>query len=192
VARRVADDSAALTFWYEHEFERRVYQLYHCFDQVSDFPLGSGTESLVCDENEFSQVTRHEQGGLTGVRKDISSIFVWYTQLLICFVSFGNSFDKVHEGDFVHGLRYYYTKAVFGAVTLATLSEAAVSVSYELMGTRSGDAFNFEGEINVFEDTVMSVFVEVLHQAQRVFRIAVVTDACDFRDKLNRVWGGLT
>jgi hypothetical protein len=64
-------------------------------------------------------------------------------------------------------------------------------VPNQLMGTGSGDALDLEGEVDMLEHTVVTTFVEVLHQSHGVLGVAVIADRCDLRNGLHRVRGGL-
>jgi hypothetical protein len=66
-----------------------------------------------------------------------------------------------------------------------------MAMSHQLMGTGSGDTFNFEGKVDVFKDRMMASIVEVLHQSHRVLGVTVIADRSNLRDGLHRVWGGL-
>ena len=58
---------------------------------------------------------------------------------------------------------------------------------HELMGASTRNPLDFEGEIDVLENTVMSVAVQVLHQSDRVFRVTVIANACDLRNSFDGV-----
>ena len=60
---------------------------------------------------------------------------------------------------FRHTLGGNVFKAILITVTLAPLSEAAMPVSYKLMGTGSGDTFNLKGKVDMLKHTMMAAGV---------------------------------
>jgi hypothetical protein len=65
----------------------------------------------------------------------------------------------------VHSGWLDHVKPILGAVPLATLGEAAMPVSHQLMGTGSGDTFDFEGEVDMLHHRMMAVAVQMLDQS---------------------------
>jgi hypothetical protein len=141
--------------------------------------------------DQFPKIARQIKRSGTGVGEDIPGILVGDIGLLVFLVPIFNVLHIICEASFVDGGRSYKLESVLGAVPLAPLSEAAMSMSHQLMGTGSGDAFNLEGEIDVFKHTVMTVFVEVFNQTHRVLGIAVIADRRNLRHGFHRVRGGL-
>jgi hypothetical protein len=141
--------------------------------------------------DQFPEIAGQIQGSGTGVGEDIPGILVGYTQSLITLVPF---LKVVHIGRHRftgHGVGCDVFKAILIAVPLTPLSKAAMPVSNQLMRTGSGDSFNLEGEVDVFEHTVMTVGVQMLHQSHGVLGVAVIADRCNLRYGLHRVRGGM-
>jgi hypothetical protein len=85
----------------------------------------------------------------------------------------------------------YTSKTIFRAITLTTLSEGAMSVSHELMGTSAGDSIDLESEIDMLKNGMMTVLVKMFNQSYRVLGVAIVANARNLSDCLNRIRRGL-
>jgi hypothetical protein len=66
-----------------------------------------------------------------------------------------------------------------------------MAMSHQLMGTGSGDTLNFEGKVDVFEHTMVTVGIQMLNQFYGVLGIAVIADGRDLGDGFYRVRGCL-
>jgi hypothetical protein len=93
--------------------------------------------------------------------------------------------------DLVNRTGFDNTETVLGAITLTALSEATVAVSHKLVRASTRDTLDLEREVDMLEDTVVSVAVQVLHQSERILGVTVVTDTCDLSDSFNGVRGCL-
>jgi hypothetical protein len=169
----------------------RIYQVAHLSDEVPDLPLRSGAEAFVRHMDQFSEITGQIQRCGTGIGEDVPGIFVGYTQILIVIIPTLYVFHILIEGAIAQGRGYYILETIFRAVPLATLSEAAMAVTHQLMGTGSGNTFNLEGEVDMLKYAMMATCVQMLDQGHSVLGVAVIADRCDLGDGLYRVRGGL-
>jgi hypothetical protein len=87
-------------------------------------------------------------------------------------------FDDIHQVkvatfliNLANGIGFYYTKTVLGAVTLTTLSEATMSVSYKLMGASARNVLDFECKVDMLEARMMTVFIQMCYKTERVLRV---------------------
>jgi hypothetical protein len=153
-----------------------VYQVTHGLDQIPDFPLCPGAETFICHVDQLPQIAGQIQRSGTGVRKKVSGIFVGNTLCLTFVVPVSDSLHRKIHISMGDGQRSHVLKAVLRAVPLTALGKAAMPVSYQLMGTGSGDTFNLEGEIDMFEHAVVTILIKMLHQSHRIIGGAVITD----------------
>jgi hypothetical protein len=148
----VADDSATLTFGYEHELQLGIYQLAHLTNQVPDLPLRPGAETFIRHVDQLPQVAREIQRCCTGIRQDIPGVLVGNTFCLVTVVPVSDSPHSVTQLNGMDSVRGYILEIILGAVPLTPLSEDAMPVSHQLMGTGPGNTFDLEGEVDVFKD----------------------------------------
>ena len=148
----VADNSAALTLGYEHELQLGIYQLAHLLNQFPNLPLRPGAESLIRHVHQFPEIKGHIQRGGTGVGEDVPSVLIGNTFFLVVFVPVLNILHIICEATAVDSRRFHIIKPILRAIPLAALGEAAMSMSHKLMGTGSGDTFDFEGEVDMFKN----------------------------------------
>jgi hypothetical protein len=87
-------------------------------------------------------------------------------------------FDDIHQVKVAtfgincpYGLGDRYTETLLGAVTLTTLSEATMSMSYQLMGTSARDILDLKCEVDMLEHAVMTVSVQMFYETERVCRV---------------------
>lgn len=187
LTRRIADEPSALTLGYAHELQIIVNQRDHLSDQLADFPLRSTAQSLVTQMNQLSQIQRHIQRRFTGIGQDVSCVLIRRAVRLILGVPFGDNAHVVIELILTNRGRYDVAEAVLIAVTLTALGVAGVTVAYQLMRTRTTDTVNAEGEVDMLKRAVMPVFIQVRHQYHRIFRIAVVTNRSNLRNRVDGI-----
>jgi hypothetical protein len=82
-------------------------------------------------------------------------------------------------------------ESFLGAITLTALSEGAMSVSHKLVRTSTGDSIDFESEIDMLKNGMMTVLVKVFDQSYRILGIAIVADTSNLSDSLDRIWCSL-
>jgi hypothetical protein len=87
-------------------------------------------------------------------------------------------FDVIHQVKVAifcincsYGLGDLYTETLLGAVTLTTLSEATMSVSYKLMGASARYILDLECEVDMLEARMMTVFIQMCYKTERVLRV---------------------
>jgi hypothetical protein len=144
--------------------------------------------------DQFPQIARQIQRSSTGVGEDIAGIFVGDMMLKFIIVILDNAhqiFVTILTVNVCDGMWLNHLKAILGAVPLTTLSEAAMPVSYKLMGTSPGDTFDLKSKINMFEYGMMTAFIKVLHQYHRVLGIAVIADGGNLCNGFDGVRGSL-
>jgi hypothetical protein len=141
--------------------------------------------------DKFPEITGQIQRSGTGIGEDISGILVGDTFRLITVIPISDLFHSVTHFYRVDGVRGNILETILGTISLAPLGKGTMPVSHQLVGTGPGDTFDLEGEVDVFQHTMMSVTVEVLHQTHRVGWVAVVADGCNLCNGLHRVRGGL-
>jgi hypothetical protein len=102
--------------------------------------------------DKLAKIAREIHLGGASIGEYVSSILIRNTDL--CAVISVTLFDCIHlahKGFRIDSGRDYVVKPIFFTVSLTPLCESAVSMSYQLMGTRTGYTLNFEGEIDVLE-----------------------------------------
>jgi hypothetical protein len=137
--------------------------------------------------HQLPEITGQIQGSSTGIGEDIPGIFVGDIISLVFLVPIFNILHIICEAPFINSRRSYKLKPVLGTVPLAPLSEAAMPVSHQLMGTGSGDTFDFEGEVDMLHHRMMAVAVQMLDQSQWVLGVAVIADRCDLSNRFDWV-----
>jgi hypothetical protein len=141
--------------------------------------------------DKLSQIAGQVERGFTGIGENITSVLIRDTAFLILLIPVLDVLHVICETSFINSGRCHKTETVLGAVTLTALSEATVAVSHKLVGTGTRDTLDFECEVDMLEDTVVSVAVQVLHKSERVLRVTVVANAGNLSNGLNGVWGSL-
>jgi hypothetical protein len=102
--------------------------------------------------DKFTKIAREVQLGFTSVGENVTSILIGYSDILIIFIPIFQGCHICREMNWINCIRYDVIKTILGAIPLTPLCEGAVSMSYQLMRTSSGDTLDFEGEIDVFHN----------------------------------------
>jgi hypothetical protein len=168
-----------------------IYQIAHFLNKIPNLPLRPYAEAFIRHVDKFPEIAGQIQRCGACVGEDIPGILVGDICFLELTIPSLTTFYAVLHVNVRDGIRGNITKPIFGAVSLTTLGEATMPVSYKLMGTGSGDTFDFEGKVDMLKHAVMTVSVKMLYQSHRVLGIAVIADGGDLSDGLHRIGSSL-